>query len=51
MGITLDTQGAVHCHQLKAFDWRQRMAKFNEAVPHALIDEVSARLGAILFDS
>ena len=51
MGMALDTQGAVHCHQLKALDWRQRKAKFKEAVPHALIDEVSARLGAILFDS
>ena len=51
MGMALDTQGAVHCHQLKALDWRQRKANFKEAVPHALIDEVSARLGAILFDS
>ena len=51
MGIGLNTLGAVHCHQLKALDWRQRKAKFKEAVPHALIDEVSARLRAILFDS
>jgi mRNA interferase ChpB len=49
MGMGLDTQGAVHCHQLKALDWRERKAKFKEAVPPDLIDEVSARLEAILF--
>jgi mRNA interferase ChpB len=50
MGMGLDTQGAAHCHQLKALDWRVRKAKFKEAVPAALMDEVSARLSCILFD-
>lgn len=50
MGMGLDTQGAVHCHQLKALDWRERKAKFKEAVPQSLIDEVSARVETILFE-
>jgi mRNA interferase ChpB len=50
MGMGLETQGAVHCHQLKALDWRERKARFKEAVPKPLLDEVSARVNAILFD-
>lgn len=50
MGMGLETQGAVHCHQVKTLDWRERKAKFREAVPQALVDEVSARVGAILFE-
>ena len=51
MGSGLDTQGAVHCHQLKALDWRQRKAKLKEVVPQSLTEDVLARGGAILFDS
>jgi mRNA interferase ChpB len=50
MGLGIDTQGAVHCHQLKALDWRVRKAQLKESVPPGLIDEVMARVGAILFD-
>lgn len=50
MGMGIDTQGAVHCHQLKALDWRARKAEFKETVPQSLLDEVSARVGAILFE-
>jgi mRNA interferase ChpB len=50
MGCGTDTQGAVHCHQLKSLDWRQRKAKFKESVPQAIVDEVAARLQPILFD-
>jgi mRNA interferase ChpB len=50
IGMGIDTQGAVHCHQLKALDWRARKAKFKETVPQSLLDEVSARVGAILFE-
>ena len=48
MGSGADTQGAVHCHQLKSLDWRVRKAKFKEAVPAEIIDGVSARIEAIL---
>ena len=48
MGTGTDTQGAVHCHQLKSLDWQQRKAKFKEAAPDYVMDEVSARLEAIL---
>lgn len=50
MGSGTHTQGTVHCHQLKALDWRARRAKFKEAVPTIVIDDVAARLEAILFD-
>lgn len=50
MGTGTDTQGAVHCHQLKSLDWQQRKAKFKEAVPQYVLDEVAARVEAILFE-
>ena len=49
MGSGTDTQGAVHCHQLKSLDWRVRKAKFKEAVPAVINDDVAARIEAILF--
>lgn len=50
MGAGTDTQGAVHCHQLKSLDWQQRRAKFKESVPQPVLDEVAARVEAILFE-
>jgi mRNA interferase ChpB len=50
MGSGTDTQGAVYCHQLKALDWRIRKAQLKEAVPQFIMDDVQARLEAILFD-
>jgi mRNA interferase ChpB len=49
MGSGTETQGAVHCHQLKFLDWRTRKVSFKEKVAGAIIDEVSARVEAILF--
>ena len=45
-----ETQGAIHCHQLKSLDWRIRNAKFKEAVPKVIIEDVAARIEAILFE-
>ena len=50
MGCGTDTQGAVHCHQLKSLDWRARNVRLKEAAPQPVIDEVLARVEAILFD-
>ena len=50
MGSGAETQGSVHCHQLKSQDWRVRKAKFKKAVPAAIIDDVAARIEAILFE-
>jgi mRNA interferase ChpB len=50
MGAGTETQGAVHCHQLKSLDWRARNARLKEAVPQFFVDEALARLEAILFD-
>jgi mRNA interferase ChpB len=50
MGSGTDTQGAVHCHQLKSLDWRARNACLKEAVPKEIVDEVLARIESILFD-
>ncbi|MBF4988837.1 type II toxin-antitoxin system PemK/MazF family toxin [Methylophilus sp. 14] len=48
MGSGTEIQGAVHCHQLKSLDWRVRQAKFKEAVPDFVLDEVAMRIEAIL---
>ena len=48
MGSGTDTQGAVHCHQLKSLDWRIRKAKRQERAPTVVLDEVMARIEAIL---
>jgi mRNA interferase ChpB len=50
MGVGAETHGAVHCHQLKSLDWRARKARLKEKVPVAIIDDVGARIEAILFD-
>lgn len=50
MGSGTNTQGAVHCHQLKSLDWKARNARLNENVPQYVMDEVLARVEAILFD-
>ena len=48
MGSGTDTQGSVHCHQLKSLDWRVRKAKLKERVPNVIIDDVMGRIEAIL---
>ncbi len=50
MGSGTDTQGAVHCHQLKSLDWRARKVRLKETAPQPIVDEVLARVEAILFD-
>lgn len=50
MGAGTDTQGNVHCHQLKSLDLRTRNVTRKESVPIAISDEVAAVLEAILFD-
>lgn len=50
MGAGTDTQGAVHCHQLKALDWRARRVRLKEMAPKHIVDDVLARVEAILFD-
>lgn len=50
VGAGTDTQGAVHCHQLKSLDWRARNVSLQETVPHYIVDEALARIEAILFE-
>lgn len=50
MGSGTDTQGAVHCHQLKSLDWRARKVRLKETVPQLILDEALARVEAILFE-
>lgn len=50
MGAGTETQGAIHCHQMKSLDWRARNVRFKETVPQYIVDEVLARLEAILFE-
>ncbi len=49
-GSGTDTQGAVHCHQLKSLDLRERRATFKEHAPDFITDEVLARILPILSD-
>ena len=50
MGSGTMTQGLVHCHQLKSLDWRMRNVRLKETAPQFIIDEVAARLEAILLE-
>ncbi|NYT63273.1 type II toxin-antitoxin system PemK/MazF family toxin [Alcaligenaceae bacterium] len=50
IGSGIDTQGAVHCHQLKALDWRTHNIRHKEKAPAVVMDEVMARVEAILFE-
>lgn len=50
MGAGTDTQGAVHCHQLKSLDWRARRVRLKEVTPKYIVDDVLARIEAVLFD-
>ena len=50
MGAGTNTQGNVHCHQLKSLDWKVRNARLKESAPQYVVDEVSARVEAILGD-
>ncbi|MCX8086750.1 MAG: type II toxin-antitoxin system PemK/MazF family toxin [Rhodocyclaceae bacterium] len=48
MGCGTQTQGVVLCHQPRALDLRARQAVFKEKAPPELVDEVLARLRAVL---
>jgi len=50
MGAGTETQGAIHCHQLKSLDWRVRNVRLKETVPQPITDEALARIEAILFE-
>lgn len=48
-GTGTETHGAVHCHQLKALDWRARKVCLKERAPQYVMDDVLARVDAIMF--
>ena len=50
LGTGTATQGNIHCHQMKALDWKIRRSAFRETVPDYVIEDVLARIGAVLFD-
>lgn len=45
---SLATRGVILADQLKSFDWRARNAVFEESVPASVLDEVNARVAALL---
>ena len=49
MNSGMETQGAVHCHQLKALDIEARKGRYRESTPDYLLDEVLMRIEPILF--
>lgn len=50
MGAGTETQGGIHCHQLKSLDWRARNARRKEIAPQHIVNDVLSRVEAILFD-
>jgi len=48
MGIGTSTIGVVRCDQTRAIDLASRNGRKLESVPQAIIDEVLAKLAAIL---
>lgn len=48
MGAGTETTGVVRCDQPRALDLKERKAKKIGRVPDAIIEEVLARLGALL---
>ena len=47
-GCGADTQGVVLAHQARVLDWKSRSARFVEALPDHLVEEVLARVVAML---
>lgn len=48
MGSGTETQGLIHCHQVKSLDWISRKARFKEVAPDFIVDDVIARVQAII---
>lgn len=48
MACGTETQGVVLCHQPRSLDFRARSATFKEKAPADLVDEVLARVRAVL---
>jgi len=44
----IETQGVVLCNQIRTLDYKARKARFIEAVPAYVMDDVLARLQAVL---
>jgi mRNA-degrading endonuclease toxin of MazEF toxin-antitoxin module len=42
------TQGIVLCHQLRTVDYKERGGEFSEALPGDLVEEVLARVRALV---
>lgn len=47
-GAGTETQGVVLCHQIRTLDLKARSAKRKEKVPEFILDEVLARVQAII---
>lgn len=48
MGFGLQTDGAIHLHQLKSLDWVARKAHFVERIPDILLQEITEKLILVL---
>lgn len=44
----METEGAILCDQIKSLDWRIRKAKRTGSVPPSLMQEVTARILALV---
>ncbi|MFH0997340.1 MAG: type II toxin-antitoxin system PemK/MazF family toxin [Pseudomonadota bacterium] len=48
MGAGTNTQGVVLCNQVRMLDFKKRNAKVMEAAPEIVMDNVLARVRALL---
>jgi mRNA interferase MazF len=48
LAAELQTQGAVLSDQVQSVDWRSRAADFKESAPAEVLDEVVARIAALI---
>lgn len=46
--LEVEVTGVILADQVKSLDWRIRHAEFKTTLPHAVIDEVLAKLGTLL---
>ena len=47
-GAGTNATGVILCHQIRALDLRARNGKFSEKAPDYIVDEVLARVAALL---
>lgn len=48
LGEAMQTQGFIHCQQVRTMDFRGRFAQFIEKAPVNIVNEALARVAALI---